>query len=880
MTCKRCDFRFECDTIRMKGAGSKKSDIMIVLDMPSKSDDEYGVPLSGDTAKKLKYLMRKAKVPLKKCYVTHALKCYSKAPPKKAHFEACEYWLLKEILLVKPKVIIVMGGKGLKILLGETATKDFRGFFWGIEIGGFKTTVLPTYGPNAALTKWEYDDYIVHDVQKAYSFSKNGILPEPLKVDVTLVTDLKTLKQVEQECIESDSLGFDLETTGLKFNQDEIVMAGFCPKPGRAIVIPYFVYDIKKHGKKWNQENIHAAVEINKFVGAHKKEIRQSLKRIFGSDVRKTAHNGKFDEKFCRYNGFPVKKFTFDTIIAHALVDENKLHNLTFCLEWYGINHFSDDCHAPYEQDLWPYVNKDAKKKKPYSYAPPLLLSSYLGKDVDGCCRLKPILLKKLKEEKVFKLFKKQQMPLSRVMADFEYTGIAMEVVGLQTIAKRFSEKLDKLERNMKNMTGNLKFNPRSSKQVVHYLQKLDAPLFKKTKGGGFSSGESVLEQLARKPRKRWGKFSKYLLQHREITKLKGTYLDGSDGNSGILTHTDGKGVVHANWNIHTPRTGRMSCSDPNLQQIPRPNPKYPWANIRQLFYPRKKNWVMFSFDYKQLEMRIAAYLSRDYVMLKEIADDVDMHTRNAVMFGTVLGYLPDSMSEEKFAKIRGYKPPENWEKRFKKSKRERIELKIHDAAVYDEHRTFSKAVGFGVNYGIMASTLAKDHDREVDEVQEALDVYFRKYKKLAIWREAMQLEWMEKGVLILPETNRKRRFYGASEWFNSKWAQDISKRDWDISNVDRQAMNFPIQGFANEIYTQGKIKFYNAMKKERMKSHIMLSLHDGLLGEGPKAEMKELIPMAKETMERILSEGKKYQVNLQIDCDIYEKWGGKKVEL
>src|SRR4029079_241572 len=121
------------------------------------------------------------------------------------------------------------------------------------------------------------------------------------------------------------------------------------------------------------------------------------------------------------------------------------------------------------------------------------------------------------------------------------------------------------------------------------------------------------------------------ILESRTIGKLKSSYLDGKDGETGMLSWVDAVHHVHYHANIHTPRTGRMSVTDPALQTIPRPNPKYPAANIRQLFIPSKPGWVIFSVDYKHLEMRVAAFLSKDTTMIQEILDGVDMHSRNVI---------------------------------------------------------------------------------------------------------------------------------------------------------------------------------------------------------------------------------------------------------
>ena len=345
-----------------------------------------------------------------------------------------------------------------------------------------------------------------------------------------------------------------------------------------------------------------------------------------------------------------------------------------------------------------------------------------------------------------------------------------------------------------------------------------------------------------------------------------------------MLKFTDSRGYLHTTYNIHTPRTGRMSSSDPNLQNIPRPNPKYPWATIRQNFVPARKDWVMFSIDYKQLEMRIVAWFARDLVMLREFKNKVDIHTRNAVMFGEVLGFLPDGMTEKKFAKIRDYIKPKNY-KKLSRKKRTRIDIKVQEAGEYDEFRTLAKELGFGTNYGLTAGTLAKEYDKETDDVQEMMDAYFEKYYGIQDWREQIKADVFDTGLLVLPWTGRKRRFMSAAKWFNSRYSENIRKRDMDMQTISNQGLNFPVQGFANEVFTQGKLRLYKSMLKENMESRLMLSNHDGVLGEGPIGEMVKIRDLAIKNMECVLSEGKKHQVHLGVDFDVYKSWSGEKVK-
>ena len=238
-------------------------------------------------------------------------------------------------------------------------------------------------------------------------------------------------------------------------------------------------------------------------------------------------------------------------------------------------------------------------------------------------------------------------------------------------------------------------------------------------------------------------------------------------------------------------------------------------------------------------------------------------------------------MTEKKFSKIRGYKAPKNWEEKYRgdKKKLAKIEEAIFQANVFDEHRVFAKTLGFGLNYGMDANTLAGQFSMDVEDVQDMIDIYFEKYHELYSWREDICDQSIEKGLFTLPETGRKRRFTFASEWFNSEHSQDCKRREWDMKAIHRQAMNFPIQGYANEIYVEGKLNLERQLRKRKLKSRINLSIHDGLIGTGPKKEMKIVKELCHKEMERILGEGK-WQVPLLVDFDLYDCWYGEKFDI
>lgn len=890
--CTACNLHSTCSSNLIDSSGPANAKIMFVVDTPSQADDEQNELLVGDHGAKFDYLLRWAKIKRRNVHITSAIRC--KPPrgkePKAENIIACQRHILKEILSVRPKVIVAMGNIAMQSLMNVKGITDYRGVFDEIEIDyrpklktgkrgkqkTFRCQVMPTFSPSSCLAKWENDKVVVHDLKKVKNYLQTGEVPKEPEVKVNFVTDLKTLESVKKKLVQAKKWFFDFETTSLSFHNGEIIQAGFCITPGEVFVIPFREYK-PEETKKFDQENLDMVEKVNGFVRKNKKKIKQTFKEIFRSPAKKMAHNGKFDVKWARKFGFPVKNFWFDTCIAHALCDENAPHNIYFLLDWFNTGYHN------YEMDLWPYVNKTKQNKKPYSYVPPLILAKYLGKDVDGPMRVQPKMYDWLKKEGMTRLFFKQQMPLVRLMADLEFRGVKLDIPRLQEISKDFAVILADIDKKIKKATKDPKFNPNSPKQLQEYLSDIGAignSGDKKTKSGGFSTDESVLSKLANHKKKSFRKVPKLILESRTIGKLKSNYLDGKDGQSGMLSWVDHKGMVHYSSNIHTPRTGRMSVNDPAIQTIPRPNPKYPKANIRQLFIPSEPERVMFSVDFAQLEMRIAAFLSRDPVMIQEIREGVDMHSRNAVTLATKVGMLPRDVTEEQFIKALKYEPPTNWEQFKSEVKRERIKRKVQRAMEWKELRVLVKSLGFGLNYGMEASTLAKDHGRDEEEMQEMIDAYFDKYDHLAMWREEQKDKAIDEGVLVLPETGRKRRFFDAARWFNSEFSQDMWKRSMDIDSVHRQAMNFPIQGFANEIFVAGKLKFYRALRKQGFQGRILLSLHDGILGDCPKSEVHAIKELANECLERTLGKGTKHEVKLTVDFEVYDRWSGTQIDL
>lgn len=885
--CRACKFSDKCATNNMKGIGKKGAPIMVVLDAPDWMDDREGKPLSSDGGLKIKYYLKQAGISLNSCYFTYAVKCKPDCKPaeiKAKELETCRAHLLKEIKTVKPKVIMLMGKIANQSLTGNKSVADFRGHFdkftmkYKVTVGDTEeikehvAQLVPTYSPYAALSKWEYDDYVIHDFKKAKKYIQTKKLPETPKPTHEVIDSIEKLRAWKKEMLKykGKPVIHDFETTSLDFTKGEIINSGYSVKKDHAYIL-YLLRDWPEaHRKKFTPEQNDRVEQLMKFTNDHYEEIKRTVKLVHTCGIIYVGHNHKFDRKYAKKAGIPMKFCRWDTVVMDAVVDENKRHALNIAMEYQGINY------GPYDTYLWPFVNKDAKNKKPYTHVPPDMLDEYLAIDVAGCRRLFFILHKKLKDMGMLKFYLRQQKPLLDELMLMEYHGFRMNTDLMKSDAEKIGKRIDELIAELKKITNDPEFNPNSPAQLSEHMELLNYPFDRleiKRGKSGYSTGADELKKFVKY--KKWKQIPELVLELRALRKIKGTYIINDDGKKGMLPKVDSNGYLHCSFNVHTPRTGRLSSSDPNFQNIPNPSNG---VNVRNYFIPPKheEKWCTWEADYSALEMKVVAHLSQDKVMIKQLQDGVDMHSFNAVRFGHVLGFVEKDVDYDRFKTIAKY-DPEDKAKYLQKFTEKEFKIIVDLHPKFSKLRAFAKSVGFGLNYGIEARTLSEDNDVPVEDVEVAIDTYFDGYRGLARQMAKWRKDAIEKGYLTLPWTGRTRKFQSFSRWINSPFGEQIRRRDFFISEVERQAMNFPVQGFANEIYTRGKLKVIKRLRKEGLKSKILISIHDGVVGIGPVSEMHRVKQICHEEMTTLLGKGDK-QLELNIDFNCNEYWYGPQI--
>ena len=522
-------------------------------------------------------------------------------------------------------------------------------------------------------------------------------------------------------------------------------------------------------------------------------KIVQIFKPLYESDkIMKIGQNIKYDYEVLTRYGVTLQGKMFDTMIAHYLIQPELHHNMDYMAETllgYQTIHI--------EELLGP----KGKKQKNMRDLSPTDIYEYAAEDADITLRLKNVLEPRLKELGVEELFWNIEMPLVRVLADMELNGVCLDTEALQDTSKIFTERMKQYEQEIYKEAGE-EFNISSPKQVGDILfgklQIMDKP--KKTKTGQYVTSEEVLQSLESK-----SPIVRNILNYRGMKKLLSTYIDALPKLINPRT-----GHIHTSFNQALTATGRLSSSDPNLQNIPVRTDD--GKEIRKCFIP-EEGCLFFSADYSQIELRIMAHLSEDENMMEAFREGHDIHRATA-------------------AKI--------WHVDIDK--------------VTDAQRKKAKQANFGIIYGITTYGLAQRMDIPNGEAKELIEGYFRTFPKVKAYMEHAKEEARAKGYA---ETLFHRRRYLA----------DINSRNATVRGfAERNAINAPIQGTEADIIKVAMVRIWERFKKEGIRSKMILQVHDEL--------NFSVFPEEREQVERIVIEEMQnaYPLNVPLIADA--GWG------
>lgn len=555
---------------------------------------------------------------------------------------------------------------------------------------------------------------------------------ESLSYDYQLVDSQEKMEDLAKKLLAQNFFSLDTETTGVDPITAELVGMSFSFAENQAFYVPVPA----------NREEALKIVNIFKpaFENPHSLKIGQNI---------------KYDLNVLAHYGVTLQGKMFDTMIAHYVLQPELRHGMDYLAEVY----------LHYETiKIEELIGPKGKKQGNMRDLPPADVYKYACEDADVTLKLKHVLEKELVENGVEKLFEEIEMPLMPVLAYMERNGVRIDPEALKETSRHFTARMNQIEQEVYQLAG-MEFNIASPKQVGEVLfDRLKiVEKAKKTKTGQYVTSEEVLESLKGK-HEIVGK----ILEHRGLKKLLGTYIDTLPQLINPAT-----GRIHTSFNQTVTATGRLSSSNPNLQNIPIRNED--GKEIRKAFIP-DEGCEFFSADYSQIELRIMAHLSEDPHMIEAFQKGQDIHAATA-------------------AKI--YK------------------VKLED--VTREQRSKAKTANFGIIYGISVFGLAERLNVDRKEAKELIDGYFENYPKVKAYMDESIRQAREKGYI---ETIFKRKRY----------LPDINSKNAVVRGyAERNAINAPIQGSAADIIKVAMIRIYRRFQEEGIRSKMILQVHDEL---------------------------------------------------
>ncbi len=572
------------------------------------------------------------------------------------------------------------------------------------------------------------------------------------KVVYQMITNTDEFGRMISELLKTEKFVFDTETTGLNPFEHEIIGISFCLKEKSAFYLPL-------NGDFFRMS-----------------DVQSFLFQVFDNDKSlKIGHNIKFDYRMLKKYGIPVKGSMFDTMVANYLLNPEGRHSLDYLCETL-LNYKTISF-----EDILPFKNPtpDQILRVPLSE-----MKNYSCEDADMTYRLYKLLEPKIKDSGMLNLFREIEMPLIRVLANMEDEGITINTGELEKFSVKLTDRITQIESSIFDIA-QMKFNMASPKQLGEILfEKLkitEKPPRTKTKQ--YATSEDILQKFEKSH-----PIIPLILEHRTLTKLKSTYVDA------LPKYIEPKtGRVHTIFNQTITATGRLSSSNPNIQNIPIRTEL--GQEIRKAFIARNPDYIIASADYSQIELRIIAALSNETAMIEDFRNGLDIHAATAA---------------------RIYNIPLN--------------------EVNSTHRRNAKTVNFGIIYGISGFGLADRLGISRKEADELIREYFEKYPAI---KEFMNntIEFAKKKGYV--ETIKRRKRFIANLNSSNAFVRGFA---------ERTAINAPIQGSAADIIKIAMINIHQQFLEKKLKSKMLLQVHDELVFDVFRKETEiadELIKMA-----------------------------------
>ena len=602
---------------------------------------------------------------------------------------------------------------------------------------------------------------------------------EPInKNQYHLISDPKEIDDWIKDAENIGEVAVDTETSSLNPHQANLIGISLCSKIGKACYVP-----IAHKSKKNIDKNI----------------VLKKLKTLLEDpSIKKIGQNIKFDFIVLYKHGISIQSME-DTMLMSYVLDAGKnRHNMDTLSE----------IHLGHKTISFKDMVGTGKKQINFSEVDVEKAKDYAAEDADITFRLYKKFYQSLKEEKMINIYEVFEKPMIKILAFMEIEGIKIDNNFLKILSNKFHKKIERIQNEVFKLSKK-KFNIASPKQLGEIIYNdLKIAGLKKTKKGSFATSASVLEDLAFKG----NKFPQLVLDWRQVSKLKNTYSDS------LPEHINSKTKrVHSSFLLAATTTGRLASSNPNLQNIPIKSED--GKDIRKAFIA-KKDHVLISADYNQIEMRILADLADVKELKKAFKNDIDIHSLTASqIFNTDI------------------------------------------KKINQDQRRKAKAINFGIIYGISQYGLAKQINVSNHEAEEFLNSYFYKFPEIKVY--------MDKTIKFCRKSGFVNNIFGRRSHFIN-----INDKNFNVRNFqERAAINAPIQGSASEIMRLAMIKLNKRLKDQKTK--ILLQIHDELIFETPKIEAKRISKIISEEMSSVArSEQHSFSIPLTVDLNLGDNWG------
>ena len=590
-----------------------------------------------------------------------------------------------------------------------------------------------------------------------------------------LITKIKQLESWVTKIKKSSLLALDTETTGLDYMDAKLVGISLSVKSGEAAYIPL-----------GHQEEEQLDVNV----------VLKKLKPILESKKTKiVGQNIKFDRNILTRHGINLASFENDTMLmSYVLNSTATRHNLDALAQYY----------LKYKTTTFEDVAGKGVKQVTFDLVPMDQAVHYASEDADITYRLHEELKSRLAKEPVLNtLLEEVEIPLITVLSDMEQAGTLVNERVLKAQSKNFSERITKLETEAYELAGQ-EFNLGSPKQLQEiFFEKLKYPVLQKTPGGQPSTAENVLQQLSEDY-----ELPKIILEHRTLSKLKSTYTDKLPSQISPST-----GRIHTSFNQTGTSTGRLSSSDPNLQNIPIRTED--GRRIRQAF-EAPNGYQLISADYSQIELRVIAHLSKDEGLLKAFKEGQDIHSSTAS---------------------------------------EVFEVDLQE--VEPDQRRSAKAINFGLIYGISAFGLSKQLGINRNLAAEYMDIYFSRYPGVR--------KYMNKTKTEAKKTGYVETLYGRRLYLPEISTGNAIRRQ----AAERVAINAPVQGTAADIMKKAMLSVNDSLKKQKIDAKLILQVHDELVVESHEKDTEKVTKILTDSM----SKAAQLSVPLEVEIGIGKNW-------